>query len=118
MPMYDYACSTCGRVATDVLEPVSAPPRVCGWDIVDGAPKRCEGVMDRVLMPTGRGTVIGDECDVTVRHGLCHSDGTPQRFTSKAAMRRQAEQRGLTNHVEHKPASRGSDKSPHTSRWI
>jgi hypothetical protein len=61
--------------------------------------------------------VISDECDVWIEHGLCHPDGSPKRFTSKAAIRAEAAALGLRHHVEHVPM-RGSDKSPHTVRWI
>jgi hypothetical protein len=61
--------------------------------------------------------VIGDECDVYIKHGLCHDDGTPRRFTSKAEMAQVAKKKGLFNWVEHVP-SPGSDKSKHTTRWI
>ena len=65
----------------------------------------------------GSATVIGDECDVLVKHGICNEDGSPKRYTSKAEMARTAKERGYTNHVVH-IGSQGSDKSPHTSRWI
>jgi hypothetical protein len=61
--------------------------------------------------------VIGDECDVTIHHGLCHPDGTPRRFTSKSEMRETAKALGLVNAVTHVP-ERGTDKSRHTTRWI
>lgn len=61
--------------------------------------------------------VIGDECDVLVRHGLCNEDGSARRYTSKSEMKREAWKRGLQSHVEHKPLP-GSDKSPHTTRWV
>lgn len=60
--------------------------------------------------------VVGDECDVWVRHGICNPDGTPKHYTSKAAMREAATALGLENRVRHIPM-RGSDKSPHTTRW-
>jgi hypothetical protein len=61
--------------------------------------------------------VIGDECDVTIKHGLCNEDGTPRRYTSKAEIAAEASRRGLRQHVEHVP-SRGSDKNPHTQRFL
>lgn len=67
--------------------------------------------------PRPANSVIGDECDVWVRHGLCHSDGSPRRFRSKSEMARVAAAKGLLNVVEHVPM-RGSDKSPHTSKWF
>lgn len=62
-------------------------------------------------------SVIGDEIDVTIRNGLCHPDGTPQRFTSRAELKREEKKRGMENHVVH-IGSKGSDKSKHTTRWI
>jgi hypothetical protein len=41
--------------------------------------------------------VIGDDIDVTIRHGLCHEDGTPQRFRSRSELRRVAIQKGYSN---------------------
>ncbi len=61
--------------------------------------------------------VIGDECDVVVKHGICWPDGTPRHYGSKSEMRRVAAEMGLQQHVEHVP-SRGSDKSPHTTKWV
>jgi hypothetical protein len=40
--------------------------------------------------------VHGDECDVTVRHGICHADGTPRRFRSKAEFRQACKETGWT----------------------
>ncbi len=60
--------------------------------------------------------VRGDECDEWIRHGLCHEDGSPRHFTSKAEMARVAKEKGLFNYVTHVGA-RGSDKSPHTTKW-
>ncbi len=69
---------------------------------------------DFPFCPHGRGTglAIGDECDVLVRHGLCHEDGTPRRFRSKAEMKRVADSKGLVNFVRH------TDGDKHVSRWI
>lgn len=60
--------------------------------------------------------VVGDECDVLVRNGLCNSDGSPRRYTSKIEMRKEAERRGLVQHVEHL-GTKGGDRSKHTVRW-
>ena len=54
---------------------------------------------DVVLLGIAPG-VIGDEIDVTVRHGLCNEDGTPRRFTSMAELRREASARGLVIYGE------------------
>ncbi len=64
--------------------------------------------------PHGFGTsvTIGDECDVWIRHGICHPGGAPRHFTSKAEMARAAKEAGKENVVRH------IDGSKHTSRWI
>lgn len=62
-------------------------------------------------------SVIGDECDVWIRHGVCNEDGSPRRYTSKAEIVKEAKKRGLEQFVRHAPEP-GSDKSPHTSRWV
>lgn len=40
-------------------------------------------------------SMIGDECDVLIRHGLCNDDGSPRRFTSKEAIKKAAFEVGL-----------------------
>ena len=77
----------------------------------------CAGRMARVWLPGKANSVIGDEIDVWVKHGLCHDDGSPRHFTSRAEMAQVAGSKGLENHVVHIGA-RGSDKSKHTTRWI
>jgi hypothetical protein len=102
------------------------PVETCGHSLLDiflefGAPCACPTCGTEMIRlwvgAQSSAAIIGDECDVTVRHGLCHEDGTPRRFTSKEEMKRVAAAKGLVNHVEH-ITSRGSDKSPHTTRWI
>ncbi len=61
--------------------------------------------------------VIGDECDITVEHGLCNEDGSPRRYRSKSDMRAAAKALGWTPAVQHVPPP-GTDKSAHTSRWV
>jgi hypothetical protein len=48
---------------------------------------------------------------------LCNPDGSPRRFYSKTEIAREASRRGLVNHVEH-VTGRGTDKNPHTTRWV
>jgi hypothetical protein len=104
--LIDIKCAKCERVVIDHLE----------RDEDRSRPVCCEQPMERVFLPTNRGQVIGDECDVWVKNGLCHSDGSPQHFTSKQAMKRAADAKGYINYVTHQP-SKGSDKSKHTSKW-
>lgn len=63
--------------------------------------------------------VIGDDIPggIEINHGICNEDGSPRRYYSKSEMVREAKRRGLHNHVEHVTAP-GTDKSPHTTRWI
>ena len=65
--------------------------------------------------------VIPDEIPggVEIRHGLCNPDGTPRRYYSHSEMKAEAKRRGLVNRVEHVTNPRsGSDKNPHTVRWV
>jgi len=63
--------------------------------------------------------VISDECDEWIRHGICHEDGSPIHYTSKAEMKRVAAEKGLEHYVEHVP-SPGSDKQTKgfTTKWV
>lgn len=65
----------------------------------------------------GKANVVGDECDVWIKHGLCNPDGSPKHYTSKEQIRRDEKAKHLTNYVVHRPY-KGSDKSPFTSRWV
>lgn len=103
--MYDLACNTCHRQMRDVLEPITAPPHACS----------CGGRFERVWLQAP--AVIGDECDVWVKNGICNEDGTPRHYRSKAEMRRVAKEKGLVNVVEHL-GTKGGDRSPHTQRFI
>lgn len=64
-------------------------------------------------------SVIGDDIPggIDIRHGICNPDGTPKRYYSKSSMAKAAAERGLANYVVHVPM-KGSDKSPHTTRWV
>jgi hypothetical protein len=104
--MIDLKCATCDRIQPDHLE----------RDEDKSRPDCCGAPMERVFLPTARGNVIGDECDIWVKNGLCNSDNTPRHFTSKEALRKAADKAGMTNYVEHK-GSKGGDRSKHTVRW-
>jgi hypothetical protein len=64
-------------------------------------------------------TVIGDDIPggMEIANGLCNPDGSPRRYYTKSEIAREAKARGYHNHVEHVTA-KGTDKSPHTTRWI
>lgn len=98
--------------------------KVLGWDYDRGpiCPEHSDteiyGTMVEDYGQFGKSAgVIGDECDVTVKHGICNLDGTPRNYRSKSEMRRVAAERGLENHVTHMTLP-DTDRSPHTSRWI
>lgn len=65
--------------------------------------------------------VTGDDIPggVVIQHALYDKEGRPQKFYSKSAIAKAAKAAGLVNIVEHvtDPKS-GSDKNPHTTRWI
>lgn len=105
MPMFDMKCPDCGATFDMFVRIGEEKSCTCG------------GLLEKVWLPGNANSVIGDECDIYVKHGLCHADGTPKRFTSKSEMNKEAEKRGFTNVVEHK-GFKGRDTSPHTSRWV
>src|SRR6478609_2628135 len=121
MPVYDFRCTLCNRTELDVFQHTYAPftctARIPYVPESDCDPSEgthpCGGSMERVLLPGSPPNVIGDECDVEAKHGICNPDGSPRRYRSKSEMAREAKKRGLVNHVEHMP-SRGSDRSKHT----
>lgn len=106
MRMIDLRCAKCERIQPDHLERDEDKTR----------PDCCGLPMERVFLPTERGNVIGDECDIVVRNGLCMPDGSPQRFRSKEALRKAEAKAGLTNYVVHR-GTKGGDRSKHTSKW-
>lgn len=63
-------------------------------------------------MRGGHMGIIGDECDVVQENGFHH----PTRFTSKSALAKALDEKGLEMRVRHVPIP-GSDKSPHTTDW-
>lgn len=79
------------------------------------------GIGDWPFCPhgTAHSGVITDDIPggIEIKHGLCHEDGSPRRFYSKSEIAAAARAKGLHNHVEHVTMP-GTDKSPHTTRWI
>lgn len=127
MPIFDKRCNFCGHTVLDTYEATNAPKVSCPqrtsyeyYNDENGSPitgsMACGGTLERTWLGK-TASVIGDECDVVVRHGICWPDGTPRHYRFKSEMKAEAKRLGLVNHVEHIP-SRGSDKSPHTSRWV
>jgi hypothetical protein len=109
MPLYDRRCNKCGEEVRDVWEGVN-------WLAPSCAVEDCEGQLERVWLSKPPG-VVSDECDVWVRNGICNEDGSPRHYRFKSEMKAEAKRRGMENHVVHQ-GGKGSDKSPHTSRWI
>lgn len=112
--MYDRVCHSCKAERIDSLERIadSTPePCPCGGELVRGYAVGSKSAL-----------VVGDDIPggILIKHGVCNEDGTPRRFYSKSEIRRAAKEKGLTwggDHTEHVP-SRGSDRNPHTSRWV
>ena len=89
----------------------------CGHELQVGDFPFCKG--NAADHAPGHANVIADEIPggIEIRHGICHENGEPRRYYSKSEMAAEAKRRGLVNHVVH-IGKRGTDKSPHTSRWI
>lgn len=127
MRLIDLKCKTCATVVIDHFQRTSDEPlpacQALGASVPDasgdgGTVVPCGGEMERVFLPTGRGTVIGDDIPggVDIKNGICHPDGSPRKFYSRSAIQRAAREAGYTNYVVHQPPP-GSDKSKHTTRW-
>lgn len=110
MPMYDRGCEN-GHQMLDCWEPVNSGEVLCN---------ECQQPTKRIWVGKAN-AVIGDEIPggVWIRHGICNEDGTPRKYYSHSEMRKEAARRGLQNMVRHvtDPKS-GSDKNPHTTRWV
>ncbi len=104
--LIDTKCRGCLRETIDAFVETTMIPQC----------EACGETVERMWKANPAG-VLGDEIDVTVKHGLCNADGSPRRFRSRAEMKRVADSLGLRNHVEHVP-TKGSDKSPHTQRFF
>lgn len=106
MPFYDLVCPQ-GHEQIDLLLKLGERPPC----------PTCGGATETLWRSSSN--VVGDECDVTIRHGICNPDGTPRRYYSKSEMVRVAKEKGLVNAVRHTTDPRtGSDKSKITTRWI
>ena len=107
MPMYDIRCPSCGTERIDVLQKIDAEQPLC----------ECGSRFERAWL-SQPSNVIGDEIDISIRHGLCHPDGTPRRFRSREELKRATAASRYMNYVEHQGVSPDTDKSPHTQRWF
>lgn len=90
------------------------------WREADGSTPRCiecGSPTTRLFLPDGTADPHGDECDVWIRHGICHENGDPKHYTSKSEMAKEAKRRGVVPMVRH-IGRRGGDRNPHTQRFI
>ena len=80
----------------------------CGEILEIGSWPFCKGGHGR-----GTNSVIGDEIDEW-NENVGH---TPVHFTSRIEKRRYLKEKGLLEFVRH-VGEQGSDKNPHTQRWL
>lgn len=82
-----YACQSDCELVTELRWGKDTPPTcsVCDLEMME--------YVDTVNPTT---SVIGDECDVTIRHGACWPDGTPRHYSSKQEIKRVAYEQGWT----------------------
>ena len=107
MPMYDLTCPSHHVQRDQWLHIGERPPCPdCG------APT--ETLWDAMAAPG----VIADSIPggIMIEHGLCNADGSPRRYDSHSEIRAECKRRNIVPMVDH-VGSRGSDKSPHTTKW-
>lgn len=61
-------------------------------------------------------SVIGDEIDIEIRNAHCWPDGSPRRWRSREALKKEEKRTGIVNTVRH-VGTKGGDKSKHTTQW-
>jgi NMD protein affecting ribosome stability and mRNA decay len=93
-------CHPCNRSESRLLWSYEANP------LCDACGVEMSAVVD---LPSQAPSVHGDECDVMIRHGICHEDGSPKRYRSKAEIKRAAAAKGLV---------RDGDTPKIGSRWF
>ena len=82
-----FECEACGKI-TKKFQWDYDPLPVCA---------ECGGSTHHEHVFSERATaVLGDEIDVTIKHGPCNPDGTPRRYTSRAELKRESEALGWT----------------------
>lgn len=91
MKRIDLECPTCGAQKTDVYVKSGDAYPACG-----------ECAVAMVWLPSAGATVKGDEIPggVWIKNGICNADGSPKRYDSYSSMKKAADAKGYTNHVE------------------
>ena len=104
MPMFDVGCPSCGWEAIDVFTHKALP-----------ACPQCGSATNK-LWKTGSFPGVIDD---TIIGGLTVENlgPTPITFQSKSEHRAYLKAHGYSQKVRH-VGVQGSDKSPHTSRWV
>lgn len=103
MPKLDFACDL-GHVQRDQFVKYGERPRC----------PECGGTTD-VIWQTSFPNIIRDEIPGGMT--IHNMTATPETFYSKSEHRRRVKELGLTIRDTH-VGLQGSDKSPHTTRWI
>ena len=105
MPVYDFACTACGLAEERIVSMASRDAQTC---------TRCHAPLTRCFI--GRApTMIPD----SIPGGVVVENLTPQpkRFYSRTEINDEMRVHGVRAHVRH-VGVQGSDKNPHTTRWI
>jgi len=101
MPMFDISCR-CGWTADDVFTHRDLP-----------ACPECGGETNKLWKTGAFPNVIDDTINETVENLA----STPITFTSRSEKRLYLKQHGISEKVRH-VGVQGSDRNPHTSRWV
>lgn len=105
MPIYSFRClsDSCGKIEDHLVKYGNTPTcRDCG----NSTEKVWVGSMPNII-------------DDTINETIENLSATPQHFTSRSEKRIWLKSHGFEEHVRHVGLpGEGSDKSPHTSRWV
>lgn len=109
--LIDTMCVSCGTQFHDVF--VDRDNR--SYD----ACSSCGEATTRLWGSGSTGSVHQDSIEggLLIEHGLCWPGGEPRRYYSRSEIAKEAKRRNYVNWVEHK-TDKGTDKSPHTQRWV
>ena len=87
---------------------------VCQAELTIGMFPFCGGDPSKHVIQAN--SVIGDEIDISIKNGHCWPDGSPRRWRSREALKREEKRTGIVNTVRH-VGTKGGDKSKHTTQW-